>query len=236
LAKYTAAGHVYNVQHQPIAGAELSFTPAALLVQPRLGGGFQAYLGSGGSYDITAQRSDLYGPLPPRQDLSVSANVSGLDFVLPPQDDVVADGGFEAGDLSAWQVTGPLTPTWSSLAHTGDGTVLLGGLGGTSVLSQVLTVPPGLVEPTLSFLVRLDATGDGSTLQVALSGTPISLTQVVDTADWQHVWLPIDPAVSGTLTLAFRLDDVPLVRLDEVSLGSALPGGYWTYLPIGLRQ
>jgi len=88
----------------------------------------------------------------------------------------------------------------------------------------------------LSFLVRLDDAAAGtSTLSVELAGMPISHSQIVSTADWTHVWLPVDAAVGQAMTLTFTVSDNPAVRLDEVSLGSAIKGGSQVQLPLVFR-
>jgi lysophospholipase L1-like esterase len=234
LARYAVTGHVYNVRGEPVVGAALSFDPAALLVQPQSGGGYKAYLPDGGDYDVSAARDDRFGVLPPRVQVPIAENLGGLDFYLPPQDDVVTDGGFEAGSLAAWQAGGTISPSVITGAHTGDGTVRLGE---GSALSQTLTLPEGLTNPTLSFLVCLDDDTDvSSTLQVELAGTAISLTQVVTAGGWTHVWLPLDEVSSGSTTLSFSTPDAAAMRLDEVSLGSALAGGSWRYLPFVVQD
>jgi lysophospholipase L1-like esterase len=233
LARFSLRGHVYNVRHEPIIGALVSLTPAAAHVQ-QYGAGFTAYVLAGGNYDLQASRNDRFGSLPPMH-REVSENVAGLEFILPPQasEDAVTDGGFEQGTLSAWQVGGTQPPGLTAQAHTGDqALLLLGGVDHTSVLSQTLSVPATLTDATLSFLVKLDNSADvSSTIDIDLLGTPISHTQVVSAGEWSHVWFPVEDAVGQAATLAFSVSDSPAVRLDEVSLGSALPGGSRIYMP-----
>jgi len=237
LARFGLGGNVYNVRHEPVIGADVNLTPAPAHIERYRGGGFTAYLMSGGTYAISASRSDQFGALPP-MNLVVGDHVEGLQLILPPQDDAVTNGGFEsAGNpLSGWVVSGTGAPASPTEAHTGDGAVLLGGSGTVSRLSQSVTVPNGLTDPTLSFLVKLQDDADvSSTLTVELEGTPISQTQAVPAGDWSHVWFPVEAAVGKTVTLRFTVSDKPSVRLDEVSLGSALPGGTILYLPVVSR-
>jgi hypothetical protein len=108
----------------------------------------------------------------------------------------------------------------------------MGGTGHSSVLSQTLFVPSTVSHATLSFLVRLDdAAGADSEIDVELVGTPFSHTQVISSGAWSHVWFPVEAAVGQTVTLQFTVSDNTAVRLDEVSLGSALSGGGCTYMP-----
>jgi acyl-CoA thioesterase-1 len=228
LAKYVLSGQVYTVRGLPVMKAEMDTAPIVPVVMDRIGS-YEAYLPGGGDYELTASR-DGFGTLPPMHRAAVSADMDGLDLVLPPLDDVVSDGGFEAGTWGDWQAGG--TYALTSESHTGDGAVLLGGLGATSTLGQPLSVPGTLTNATLSFLVRLNSGGGSSTLQVSVVGTPISHTQVVSTTDWTHVWLPVDAAVGQPVTLTFTVSNSAAVRLDEVSLGTARHGGGVTFLPI----
>jgi hypothetical protein len=233
LAQFTLSGRAFNVVHEPVAIAQFVVTDA--LAIDSLPGGYRAYVADAGDYSLRATR-DGFGLLPAMHVLSVTSDLEDLDFVLPPLDDIVSDGGFEAGGWGDWIPGGSLPPTLVTETHTGEGAVLLGGLGGTSTLSQSFSVPGTLTNPTLSFLVRLDEeAGGSSTLDVELAGTPISQTQVVSTSTWLHVWLPVDAAVGQAVTLTLTLSDTPALRLDEVSLGSSRSGGSFVFLPLVLR-
>jgi acyl-CoA thioesterase-1 len=233
-AQYTLDGSVLNARHERIAGADAWLIPAAPAMK-RQPGGYLAYLAQGGIYELLAEREG-FGILPSIH-LSVAADMSGVDMILPPLDNVVSDGDFEPGAWNGWQAGGTLTPALTSDAHTGSGAALLGGLGELSWLRQSFIVPADLTNPTLSFLIRLDDDAAGSsTVQIELEGTPISYTHVVGAGDWSHVWLPVNAAVGQPATLTFTLSDTAAVRLDEVSLGSALSGGHFPNLPLVLRH
>jgi lysophospholipase L1-like esterase len=240
LAQFSLAGDVYNARHQPVAFAQVAVTPNPLWLSPQPGG-FLAYLDTGGDYDLSVSRNDLYGPLPTMFDVAVDKDVSGLQFILPPQDDAVADGGFETGSLDAWQVGGSTAPTLTAVAHTGLQAARLDGTEGDSHLTQVLTPGLSLTQPTLSFLVRLDTPGLGSSLQVELANTdtlsvPMTYTLAVADVQWTHVWYDLTGMASQPLTLTLAVSGSSAVLLDEVSLGSALKGSHWTYLPVIQRQ
>lgn len=228
LARFTLGGDVLTVRDRPVVWATVS-APGALAVVQFVGGGYLAYVAGPGTYELSASRQG-FGSLPPLHAELLASDLSGLDFVLPPEDDIVGNGGFESG-LASWQPGGTPSPAPISEAHTGSGAVRLGGGTGTSSLRQSLTVPDTLTDPTLSFLVRLDSTGGKSTLGVELSGMPKKSIEVL-TTDWTHVWFPVDAATGRTATLTFTVSGNPAVRLDEVSLGSALSGGSWTFVPI----
>ena len=230
LARYAVRGQVHNVRHEPVIGAEVSLAPTPTSLDRETFGRFAAYLLTGGDYEIDVARNDLYGPLPPMT-VNVDHNVEGLEFVLPPQDDVVSNGGFEAS-LSGWQTGGTLPPTLAPAAHTGNQALTLGGGGETSWLTQTVTVPSGLSDATLSFMVRLDDGSAGSSaLDIELVGTSISHTQPVSADSWSHVWLPVDEALGEVVTLSLTVSDNPAVIVDEVSLGTAVVGGGSVFLP-----
>ncbi|MBN1136365.1 MAG: hypothetical protein JXM73_07255 [Anaerolineae bacterium] len=235
LAQWTIEGQVLNTRHEPVAGAAIGLDPSALYVAHQPGGRFLAYLDEGGSYDVSVARPDRYGPLPAMVDVAQSAHVSGLSFILPPADDAVADGGFEAGNLDAWQVGGSVPPTLSVTGHTGLSAVRLGGAGASTYLRQRVTPAQG-ERPTLSFLVRLDQPGPASALQVELANrtslsSPVMYTVPVDSEAWLHTWYDLTGLVSEPLTITFRVSDAAAVILDEISLGSSRQGHYPIYLP-----
>jgi lysophospholipase L1-like esterase len=230
LARFTLGGSAFNVRDERVVGAKV--TVADALAVEVWSSNYVAYVADEGAYDLAMSREG-YGVLPPMRGVTATTDIDGLDFFLPPVDDAVEDGGFEAGGWGEWAPGGGLTPTLDAEPHTGDGAVLLGGAGGVSRLSQTLTVPDGLTDATLSFLVRLEDDGDGSSsLQVELTDTPISETLDVSAGGWTHFWFPLDQVSAGKkTTLTFTVSDDATLRLDEVSLGSALKGGYWLYMP-----
>jgi lysophospholipase L1-like esterase len=234
LARYGVGGQALNIRHDPIIGAEVNLTPTPTYLDTERQGRFTAYLMTGGDYEIAVSRNDLFGNLPSKF-VTVSGNIEGLEFVLPPQDDVVADGDFEAGTLSAWQAGGDSPPSLAPEVHTGSGAVLIGG-SGESWLSQPLNVPGTLTDATLSFMARLEDQGLGnSTLHIELAGTSISGPWELSTEEWTHIWLPVQGAVGQATNLTFTVSDDPAIVLDEVRLGSAVAGGGSVYLPAVFR-
>jgi lysophospholipase L1-like esterase len=261
LAQYGLAGRVYDVRGRPVAAPQVTVDPSPLHLASVAGGGFLAYLAEGGTYDLSVARPDLYGPLPAKRDLPVTGDVADLAFVLPPHDDAVADGGFEAGDLAAWQPGGSPPPALTATAHTGLAALQMGSsdldaAGFQAALSQTVTPGPALSDPTLSFMVRLAQPGPAGALEVSLANggafsPPLTLVLSVESEAWTHVWYNLSgltgdlSGLSGNLsglsgdavpfTLTFTLSGSATVLLDEVSLGSALPGGHLIYLPLTFR-
>ncbi len=233
MARYTLSGDIVTIRHEPVIWTQV--TVAAAAAADSTFGRYIAYLVNEGDYDLLAARAG-FGTPPPMHLTAVATDLSGQDFVLSPHDDVINNGGFEVDGWGGWLPGGAVMPDVISGGHTGDRAVRLGGSGGTGWLRQDLSVPEGLMDATLSFLVRLDDAATGaSALTVELAGTPISHTQVISTTDWTHVWLPVDAAAGQAMTLTFTVSSHPAVRLDEVSLGSAIEGGSQVQLPMVVR-
>jgi hypothetical protein len=237
LARFTVAGHVYNVRHQPIAVPTVTLNPASPWTTSQPSGGFTAFVVTPGAYTVTASRPDFFGPLPPMVDVTVNDNVSGLEFILPPKDDIVTSGGFEGTDLVPWQLGGTTMPTLTPTAHTGHGAVKFGQLGADSSLSQVVTPASSLTNPTLSFIVRLETAGPPTTLQIRLASAdvfspPAIYNLPISSSAWTHVWYGLPDLVNEPLTITFTVSDDPAILMDEVSLGSSLKGVQPLYLPL----
>jgi hypothetical protein len=237
VAQYTLAGTVHNVLHEPVIGAQASLSPSALATYPAAGGGFRAYLADSGSYDVAVSRDALYGPLPPMQAVTVTGDVEGLTFVLPPQDDAVENGGFEAGSLAGWQASGSVPPALDTQAHTGNAAVLMGGMDASSTLGQAQSPAAGASEPTLSLMARLVQSGPAGEIEIRLSNTttlspPVTYTLPVASKEWTHAWYDLTGLIDEPFTLTLSVSDTAAILLDEISLGSAVQGGHRTYLPI----
>jgi lysophospholipase L1-like esterase len=238
LARWTLGGKIATVRDAPITGALVTLNPAALAVEPTPGG-YLAYLPGDGPYDVWAGRAG-FGPLPVMLDVAVAGNMSSVDLFLPPLDDAVTDGGFESGNLTAWQTGGTAPPTLAAAAHTGTHSVQMGDGIGSSTISQVVSpaLGPNLAvsNPTLSFLVRLEQPGSPSSLHIALSGSsPATFDLPVQSEAWSHIWYDLTGLMAGPMTVTFSVSGDPSVLIDEISIGSAAHGAYRAYLPIVTR-
>jgi lysophospholipase L1-like esterase len=240
VARYTLAGQVLNIRHEPVVGAGQSTNPAALATLSQSGGRFLAYVKDGGSYEVSAQRDAIFGSLPPMRNVPVAEDVAGLIFVLPPKDDAVLNGGFEAGSLDGWTLGGSSLPSPSTVAHTGLGAARLDGTGGSSSLRQVMSPAAGMAQGHLSFMARLEDPGAPSTLQVVLSkegssAPPVTYTLSLVSEAWTHAWYELGDLQGEPLAVTLLVSGSPAVLLDEVSLGTAVAGGSWVYLPITVK-
>jgi len=239
VAQFSLSGSVYNVRHQPVAAAEVKIVPPPLQTAP-WPAGFLAYLATGGDSTISARRDDLYGTLPAMH-REVNASLSGLALILPPQDEAVIDGGFEEGNLNAWQTGGTAMLTLATEAHTGLGAVRLGVVGDDSYLSQAIIPALSPSEPTLSFLVRLGEGSPASELEIRLTNSGVlsptlTYTVAIEDEEWVHVWYDLTGLVGEPLTLTLAVVDNPAVLVDEISLGSAIRGGTLIHLSVVFRS
>jgi uncharacterized repeat protein (TIGR01451 family) len=104
---------------------------------------------------------------------------------------------------------------------------------GDSILSQALTVPITMSNPTLSFLYQLggvsaiSATGLSVQVHKGTAAIPL-LSTAVNTNVWTHHWSDLSPWAGGTITVSFTVHEAEgyprtWAYLDEVTVGSAYP-------------
>lgn len=151
-------GAAYDNTGVPVSGMNVSTLPAGPeAFNSDAEGDYAAYVLTTASAYTTTWDKAGYGTLPATA--FTGPTDAKLDVVLPPEDDIIVNGHFEAGDLvsSGWQVSGALTPTLTNtVRHTGQQSVVLGtttlSQTGPSTLAQVVTIPPTATAPNLSFL------------------------------------------------------------------------------------
>lgn len=253
IYRYAITGRVLGNREQPIFAAIVQSSPPALnsiLTSGR--GDFELYFDQSGSYDVTASRHG-FGSLPSMRNVPVTDTHTILTFYLPPTDDQVTDGGFEAGDLAAWSISGEITPVLTTMAHTGEFAAVLGGpvsptLPGagpwSSVIEQECVVSPTLTSTTLSVIYQMaEADPISDTFQVSLIGTTqiVTYTLPLTSDGWTHHWWDLSAWESPTLTLRIEWHQTERTRtagviIDEVSIGSTVRGAYSIYLPLTLRN
>jgi hypothetical protein len=250
IAAYQVTGQVVNNRHQPVFDATVAAQPVGLNTATTDGAGdYILYLGSSGVYSLTASHED-FGDLPPRYGVLVDGDLSSVDFVLPPLDDALINGGWETGDLGGWSPGPGVTPTVEmSATHTGHYGLDLEMSGGTLVfwpyVTQPASIPATWSQPTLSFLYRVVQSSPGNELLATVSATGDSLTHTLPLTpgEWTHTWLDLSALSGQTVTLSLGFRGQPgtqqmaqQVYVDELSLGAFRPGVYSTYLPLVLRS
>jgi hypothetical protein len=103
--------------------------------------------------------------------------------------------------------------------------------GTVSSISQAVSIPGDMNQPTLSYMYKLwsDANCNASKYVVTVSDA-LTTTQVWSEAacgDWSHAWIDMSPWISQTVTVTFALHQAagdPYVHLylDDISLGAWL--------------
>lgn len=241
------AGRVTNTRHQSVFNTSISAQPPALNIAQSDGSGtYTLFIGTSGVYTLTASRIG-FETLPPRYDVNVSSNLSGIDFVLPPVDDVVVNGGWETGDLSGWSVGAGLTTTVEmTSAHTGHYGLRLdssgiGDLNFEPSITQSVVISAGWARPTLSWLYQVAQASPGDAFLVIASAenTTITATLPLTTGAWLHEWLDLSTFSALTVTLQFGFQTQAAgqqILLDEVSVGDSAVGVYPVYLPLIRRS
>lgn len=129
-------GHLYDNLFNPVGGATVTVSPSTgVSLMNNTTGEYARYLSNNANtYQVTWSKAG-YGSLP-TTGFASGADVQ-QDIMLPPANNVVADGSFESGDLGlAWTAVGPITPTLTDTQHTGHSAAFLG------------VETPGLSNPT----------------------------------------------------------------------------------------
>jgi len=238
---YKLPGHVLGNREQPLALATVeSLPPAMNMAISDQSGSFALYFEQSGIYDLEASHPG-FGALPPMLGVVVSETLQPVTFYLPPADDRIIDGGFEAGDLVAWNPAGPSTPTLTTTGHTGEFAVLFGG--GTGTLEQEITLPSAPYSGTLSLLYRVEGVDPATnSLQIVFGSPALTVTHALPLTPtgWVHWWWDLPPweDPAATLRVLWTPGDarVPMgVWVDEISLGTTATASYAVYIPLVTR-
>lgn len=112
-------------------------------------------------------------------------------------------------------------------------TTTLSTLAGDAAISQMVTIPAGMENPTLSFSYWFDndeaPTENSFAVQINDGQTTTTLqTIVASTTGWSHSWFDLSQWAGQTVELVFQLNrpfalTSAALWLDEVTIGSAYP-------------
>jgi hypothetical protein len=246
VAEYKVEGQVSNNRGQPVFNATISAQPSALNAATTDSTGYYTlYVGSSGPYTLTASRSG-FGALPAMYDVAVDGHLTGVDFVLPPENEAVINGGWETTDLTGWNSGLGVTPTVEMTAtHTGLYGLALEASGGTAsfwpYVTQTLSIPSTWAQPTLSFLYKaVEGEADDALQAVVSDGSEvITHTVILTSTSWTHTWNDLSAFSGQTVTLRFGFEEQTSgqqVYLDEVSVGETEAGVVSVYLPLVMRN
>ena len=253
-AALAVTGQVFNNRYQPIFNATVNAQPAMLnTAKTDRQGDYALYATTPGAYNLTASRAG-YGVLPAYRSLQVNGNLSGIDFMLPPEQDALTNGGWETGNATGWTLMGGQSATVSAdAAHSGRyglnltrtaptlSTVAVADVGPTVV--QTVTVPATSTLPTLSWLYYVAAGDTNQSLYVEVVGASATVTREVGVppgqTGWIHEWQDLTAFIGQAITVSFGLPTQPAgqsVYLDEISIGATRAGNYPLRLPIIFKQ
>lgn len=237
VAVGSVSGTIRNVREQPIPVAAPSLTPPAATSRlSDINGQYTLYVTVSNTYALNVVRAG-FGSLPALCGLVVTTgNLSGVDVILPPRNDLIANGQFETGNLSGWTTGGSTPPTITSSAHSGSNAAQLGSLsGGDATLQQSVAITSAMSAPTLSFLYKATA-GTSVPFTVSVIGaTTTQVTPSINGSGWTHGWLDLSAFAGQTVMVQFAVQQpasTQLFLLDEVELGSAEINTTQTYLPL----
>ncbi len=246
-AGWIVAGRVNNNAGEAVPGAQITVTGDPIITTTTGAmGEFRIGVPVTGTYSLVVTPTlgaSAYGDLPPHH-LPVTGNVTGLAFLLPPADDVVQNGDFEADPpLSGWHLGGAAPPTVTVQAHTGQGAAWLGCEAGPGVawLTQTVVISDALISPTLSFACAFSPTApaDAFDVWVQAPGGTVSVTHTTTPTAWTYIVSDVSGMI-GPVTLNFRVQwssaQTPVCAwVDEVHLGSRAAPFSRVYLPLVQR-
>ena len=173
---------------------------------------------------IVGWLSDGFLSLPQTTHLIVGDYFAKTNVYMPAADNLINDWGFENGDLSAaWMIDGTQMFSTSEQFHTGELSAYLSE--NLRAISQTVTIPNTMTNPTLSFLTR-GRTTNGADGVVTISDEAGEASLVFSNSgnSWQQTWFDMSSWSGKTITITFSYattDDY--FYLDEVTLGSAHP-------------
>ncbi len=236
---HRVSGSVNDNRGYPVAIPTINVTPTSLGVESDpLTGAYDLFVGTTGSYTLTFAAAG-YSSLPATA-VSLSSDLT-FNAVMPPADDAIINGGFENGTLDGWLVTGDGATAAAGAHHSGAyGLEISHTVMTDTLVSQVITVTPSLVNPTLSFLYYIPAplTGGEFRVQIFQGGSTTTVLQTAQsTSTWQHIWADLTAYSGQTVTITLAADHaVGDVSVDEFSLGSwttpqvtAVSPTHWRY-------
>ena len=160
-----------------------------------------------------------------------------MAFVLafPAKADLVANGGFETGDLTGWAFSG--NPGFSSVVtspiHSGTYAYSNGAVGSLGFISQDLTTTPG-ESYKLDFWLT-NPGGTPSEFQVIWGGATILDLVNLGTFGWtEYTYTELATSGSTSLTFGFQ-QDPSYMQLDDVSVqATGVPDSTFTASLLGL--
>jgi hypothetical protein len=241
-----AGGRVTDNTTQPVAGAQVALTSeedATFTAVTDQEGLWRMEGLSPATYTVTASALG-YGQWPaPRQLILSEPGVLDFDLNLPPLNNLVLNGDFEAG-LENWIPSGSTAPQIGEEVFDGQKALLLGkdfvgqpelGGGGNATIHQTTAIPITMTYPYLSFFYQIvteEPAKDSDWFEaIIIEGDEVTyLIQPGDewqnTDGWQQLSFDLSSWRGHTFDVYFNVwqssaQNLTLAYVDEVSVGSA---------------
>ena len=171
---------------------------------------------------------------------------AALEGTLARADNLVANPGFETGDLTSWTISGvDSSPGDNGIyygvdksdAYSGSYGAYFGPVGGVLDLTQTLATTPGTTYTVSFWLAQVPATPAGYTNSFLLSfggNTLFSQTDLAGSNYTGYSYTGVASSASTVLQFAFR-DDTGFFSLDDVSVSGTTaatpePSSLWLTL------
>ena len=149
--------------------------------------------------------------------------VQKLPVTLRAGVNIVANGGFETGDFTGWNLNASYTFVTNSttFAHSGSGVALLGNSGSLGYLTQTVSTTAGQTYQLSLWLKNPANTRQGTTpneFSIAWEGSTIYDQVNLPVTNWFNLQFTVTASANGSqLQLGFQ-DDPSYLGLDDVSV------------------
>lgn len=237
IVKNVINGSVMTNRDLPIMSVEVYASPDSIGSDyTDFNGSYEVGIKNDGYYSITVSSNNGFNSIPPRKNIYINEEISNINFILPPSDDLIIDGGFESGTLNSWSGRGLIEPIIADTANTGEYAVLLGYTSSSSYqqqfdmsngnidfhgvsnqnqiecnscISQIITISNSIKQPTLSLNYKLKSNYPSSsnfTISLKNPSAVITYTLYKTAEDWEHSWFDLSAFIGEPTQIIIDTD------------------------------
>lgn len=177
--------------------------------------------------NVTSANSGSYTLVASNAAAAVTSSPATTVIVLPPQPQLIQNGGFETGDFSDWTESGNFSDTYVSpgvglYVHSGQFGAELGPGGSLGYISQTLTTTPGMAYLISLWMDSPDG-GQPNEFTVSWDGNTLFDGLNLPAIGWTNMVFVVTATDSNpVLAIGFR-DDPSYLGLDDISVLPATP-------------